>query len=292
MSAGIEITESHVARVGDISVRRALPMARRRTVGAWCFIDHMGPSDVPLGIGSSIGPHPHIGLQTVTWLVEGELLHRDSLGSEQVIRPGQLNLMTAGHGIAHAEEGLGRATGRAHGAQLWVAMPESTRHGAPAFEHQAELPQLELGSATATILIGELGGGVSPARRDTDHAGIDLDVRPGTTVLPTSVGHEHAIVVLAGVVQIDGATLTPGHLGYVAPGRDELAISCTEPARLLVLSGVPFPERISMFWNFVGRDHDELERAGDEWNVGHERFGSVASPLERIPSPTPPWRHA
>ena len=152
----MEVTESRPSTVGDHTVRRALPRRERRTVGSWCFADHMGPStydeDAPIGIG----PHPHIGLQTVTWLVAGEMLHRDSLGSEQKIEPGQLNLMTAGHGVSHAEENVHRH-GDMHGIQLWVAQPERTRHDAPAFEHHAELPQAEFGAATATVLVGGLG---------------------------------------------------------------------------------------------------------------------------------------
>ena len=142
--ACIEVTESHTATVGKFSVRRALPRRGRRTVGAWCFADHMGPADVTETSGMDIGPHPHIGLQTVTWLLDGEALHRDSLGSEQLITPGQLNLMTAGAGVAHSEEATGRYHGRLEGIQLWVALPEPTRDSAAAFEHHAELPRVEL----------------------------------------------------------------------------------------------------------------------------------------------------
>src|SRR6187397_302254 len=146
----VEVTDSRHASIGALEVSRALPHRARRTVGAWCFLDHMLPTTADVGIG----PHPHIGLHTVTWLLEGELLHRDGLGSEQAIRPGQLNLMTAGRGIAHAEEAT--STGRRHhGVQLWVAQPEATRHGEPAFEHHAELPRVDLGAATATVLVGE-----------------------------------------------------------------------------------------------------------------------------------------
>jgi redox-sensitive bicupin YhaK (pirin superfamily) len=162
----VEITDSHEAVVGAMTVRRALPRRARRTVGAWCFVDHMGPLAVTEDEGIDIGPHPHIGLQTVTWLLAGEVLHRDSLGSEQLIRPGQLNLMTAGHGVSHAEERTGRYRGDLHGMQLWVAQPEGTRHGPPAFEHHASLPQVALGGAEATLLVGDLAGASSPARRE------------------------------------------------------------------------------------------------------------------------------
>ena len=155
----VEVLPSRETTVGGVPVRRALPKRQRRTVGAWCFADHFGP--VAAGGGAQdmqIGPHPHSGLHTVTWLVEGELVHRDSLGSEQPIRPGQLNLMTAGHGVAHAEESPPALAGRQHGIQLWVAQPEATRHGPAAFEHHAELPRLDLGGAVATVLVGGLDG--------------------------------------------------------------------------------------------------------------------------------------
>src|SRR5215210_1716331 len=128
----LEIIEGRDAQVGAFGVNRVLPRRRRRSVGAWCFVDHMGPGDVTADRGLDIGPHPHIGLQTVTWLLRGEVLHRDSLGSEQVIRPGQLNLMTAGHGVSHSEETAGTYAGALHGVQLWVAQPSATRDGPPA----------------------------------------------------------------------------------------------------------------------------------------------------------------
>src|SRR4051812_47074045 len=170
----IEVFEGRSTQVGAFQVSRVLPRRPRRTVGAWCFVDQMGPGKVTAARGLDIGPHPHIGLQTVTWLLLGEVLHRDSLGSEQLIRPGQLNLMTAGSGVSHAEETAGVYEGEIHGLQLWVAQPEATRNGPPAFEHHAELPQTEIDRAVATVLAGDLDGASSPARRDTDHVGIDL----------------------------------------------------------------------------------------------------------------------
>src|SRR4051794_9752091 len=151
----LEISDSRTATVGGVTVRRALPRRTRRTVGAWCFADHMGPAAATENEGLDIGPHPHIGLQTVTWLIDGKVLHRDSLGSEQLIAPGQLNLMTSGAGIAHAEETSGTYVGQLHGIQLWVALPERTRNGGSAFEHHRELPQVDLDRAVATVLLGE-----------------------------------------------------------------------------------------------------------------------------------------
>jgi redox-sensitive bicupin YhaK (pirin superfamily) len=286
----VEVTESHDAVVGRFHERRALPRRGRRTVGAWCFADHMGPADVTENSGLDVGPHPHMGLQTVTWLLEGEALHRDSLGSEQLIAPGQLNLMTAGGGVAHAEEATGSYSGRLHGIQLWVAQPEATRHGDAGFEHHAELPQADLRGATATVLIGALGDVVSPARRDTQLVGVDVAVRAGAdVVVPVRRDFEHALVVLDGALTIGGTTLTPGHLGYLGRDRDEIPLHAEERTRALLLGGVPFPEPILMFWNFVARDRSEMETAWREWNDDTGRFGRVASSLARIPSPDPYW---
>jgi redox-sensitive bicupin YhaK (pirin superfamily) len=287
-TAALEISESRTARVGHREVRRALPQRERRTVGAWCFADHMGPETVTEPAAAGIGPHPHIGLQTVTWLLAGELRHRDSLGSDQVIRPGQLNLMTAGHGVAHAEEGNDHR-GAFQGVQLWVAQPEATRHGAAAFEHHAELPVVELGASTGTVLVGAFADGRSPARRDTDHFGVDLVLRPGTTVLPLRTEAEHALIVLEGTVGTGGASVTPGHLVYVRPGHDELGLEVGKPARALLLGGVPFESGISMWWNFVARSHDEIDEAAAAWNEHAARFGEVVSTLARIPAPGTPW---
>lgn len=288
----LEVTESRDAQVGTLRVRRALPRRARRTVGAWCFIDHMGPAPVTEEGGVSIGPHPHMGLQTVTWLLAGEILHRDSLGSEQLIRPGQLNLMTAGHGVSHAEESTGRHRGDAHGVQLWVAQPDRTRHDSPAFEHHAELPLVELDSGAATVIVGELDGAASPARRDTDHVGIDLDLRPGDTHLRLKRSFEYALVVLQGAVSLDGRAVEPGHLAYLGIGRDECALVAVEHTRALLVGGVPFDEPILMWWNYVARTRDEISVAHRQWTDGDERFGRVSSKLPRISAEPPPWRGA
>jgi redox-sensitive bicupin YhaK (pirin superfamily) len=285
----LEVTESHVATVGALSVRRALPRRARRTVGAWCFADHMGPAQVTEGGGVDIGPHPHIGLQTVTWLLDGEILHRDSLGSEQVIRPGQLNLMTAGHGVAHAEESTGQYRGTLHGIQLWVAQPETTRHEPPAFEHHAELPAVELDHGDAVVIVGDLSGVTSPARRDTDHFGAQLTLLPGTSTVPLRPTSEHAVVVFDGAAEVDGTPVGPGHLAYLGDGRDELSLTATDRTRALLIGGVPFPDPVLMWWNFVARTRDEVTAAWRQWQDEDERFGTVDSRLARFPAAPPPW---
>lgn len=289
----VEISDSREAVVGALRVRRALPRRERRTVGAWCFLDHAGPLRLAPGArGVGIGPHPHIGLQTVTWVISGELLHRDSLGSEQPIRAGQLNLMTAGHGVVHAEDDTGGSR-EFHLVQLWVAQPSATRDGPPAFEHHGELPRGDFGDATATVLIGELGGLRSPARRDTDHLGADVDLH-GAATLPLRSDCEHALVVTSGSVSIDGRTVEPGQLAYLGLGRDEVALSPSSggQARALLVGGVPFPERITMWWNYVARTREEISAAHAEWTARTDRFPVVPSASPPVDVPPPPWAAA
>ncbi|MFD1828209.1 MULTISPECIES: pirin family protein [Streptomyces] len=289
----VEVSDSREARVGRIRVRRALPRRGRRTVGAWCFADHMGPADVTEDSGLDIGPHPHIGLQTLTWVTDGQVLHRDSLGSEQVIRPGRLNLMTAGSGVSHAEEATGHYRGTLEGIQLWIAMPEATRHGPAAFEHHADLPRTDLdgGAGAATVLVGDFTGTTGPARHDTPLVGVDLDLRASATV-PLRPDFEHAVVVLKGAVAVHGKPLPPGRLGYLGQGRGELRLEVREPTRALLLGGEPFPEPILMWWNFVGRTRAEIDAAHAAWTAQDDRFGRVRSSLPRIPVGPPHWQRA
>lgn len=290
VAAPLEVVDGRAAEVGGFGVRRVLPRRARRTVGAWCFADHMGPGSVAPGAGLDIGPHPHIGLQTVTWLLDGAVLHRDSLGSEQLIRPGQLNLMTAGHGVSHSEETTGVHTGALHGIQLWVALPEATRDGGAAFEHHAALPQVELGAgAIGTVLIGSFAGERSPARADTDHLGADLALPAGRTVVPLTAGAEHALIVLDGSAAVDGSPIAPGQLGLLGLGRDEVAVEADGPARVVLLGGTPFADELVMWWNYVARTRDEVVAAHRDWTAADARFGTVASPLDRIDVPGPPW---
>jgi redox-sensitive bicupin YhaK (pirin superfamily) len=288
-SGEVEIVEGRPTEVGGFGVRRVLPRLGRRTVGSWCFVDHMGPGPVTATHGLDIGPHPHIGLQTVTWLVAGAVLHRDSLGTEQLIRPGQLNVMTAGSGVSHSEETTGVYEGSLHGVQLWVAMPSSTRNGEASFEHYQELPRVEMDNATATVLIGDFAGAGSPARRDTEHVGVELDLRVGPTAVPLRAGDEHAIVALDGAVSIGRQRLEPGRLGYLGVGRDEVAINAEDATRVMLIGGPPFPEAVLMWWNYVARTREEIIAAHQEWSSQSPRFGTVNSPLARMDTPGPPW---
>jgi quercetin 2,3-dioxygenase len=257
-------------------------------VGAWYFGDHFGPDDVAGTPGMRVPPHPHTGLQTVTWLVEGEVLHRDSLGSVATARPGQLNLMTAGHGIAHSEESPPDHPPRMHGLQLWVALPQEARHAGAAFTHHAAVPAVRDGDLTATVVVGELAGVASPAQVFTPLVGAELQLAGTAPVrLPLQPGFEYAVLVMTGAAEVDGTGLEPGALLYLGSGRTDLTLgAATGPARLFLLGGEPFEEPLVMWWNFVGRSHEEIAAARDDWAAGR-RFGAVGG-YQGDPLPAPP----
>ncbi len=287
--SGIVLTDSRSTFVGEARVRRALPTRGRRSVGAWCFVDHIGPASFSRKNRYDVAPHPHIGLQTVTWLFSGALVHRDSLGSEQLISRGQLNLMTSGEGIAHSEENPGLTSGELHGVQLWVALPNATRHGTSAFEHHAELAQFELEFASATVLLGKSHGVSSPARRDSDLVGLELRLRKGASVIELRPDFEYALVVTNGALEVDGVVVEPGHLAYLGLGRDERRFTVNGDATAILVGGTPFDETVVMWWNFVARTQEEIARAYESWLKCDERFGPVASSLARIEVGPPPW---
>jgi quercetin 2,3-dioxygenase len=288
-AAMLDVHPSRESVVGRMRVRRALPRRGLRTVGPWCFADHMGPEQVTPSAGLDIGPHPHIGLHTVTWLVDGAVLHKDSLGSEQVIRPGQLNLMTAGGGVVHSEEAVDTYRGTLHGVQLWVAQPDATRDGEAGFEHHATLPQVDLDGATATVLVGDLAGTRSTARTDTELVGAEVVLPPGRAVWPLRPDFEHALVVVEGAVSVGSRVVEPGSLGYLRAGSSELPVETRDTTRLLLLGGRPFEEPLIMWWNFVARSREEVDAAYRAWQGEDERFGRVASSLPRIPAPDLLW---
>lgn len=286
-SRKIDAIEGRHTTVGGLPIVRVLPTKGRRTVGAWCFVDLMAPDDIMEPPPMEIGPHPHIGLSTVTWLLSGEALHSDSLGSEQVIKPGQLNLMTAGHGIAHAE--LGLRGGR--GVQMWVAQPEETRHGGSAFEHHPALPVWNFETGEAAVLIGELGDAVSPATVATPLVGAELRMTEGSVEIPTENGFEYALVPLDNPMRIDGHIVEPGWIGFTEAGHPEMTIDAGPGGgRAMLLGGVPLGDRIQMWWNFVARTKDEITEAWRAWQDHDEdRFPDPPSELARIDAPRPPW---
>lgn len=274
-------------------VRRTLPHRNRRMVGAWCFVDHYGPHDLAGQAGMQVPPHPHTGLQTVSWLLDGEVLHRDSLGSTQLVSPRQLNLMTAGHGISHSEETPEpsvRTTHRLHGVQLWVALPAATRDAPAGFEHHADLPVVVEAGARVRVVMGSFAGASSAATTYSPLVGADVALDPhSATTLPLDPGFEHAVLAMDGAVTVSGRPVSRGSLLYLPPGLPDLSLAAEAPARVLLIGGVPFEESIVMWWNFVGGSHEEVAEAREQWERGDRRFGSVSSSsAARLAAPTLP----
>ena len=267
----------------DTQIRRALPNRERRTVGAWCFLDHLGPVQFAPGKGMHVGPHPHIGLQTFTWMIEGEVVHRDSLGNEQVIRPGQVNLMTSGRGISHTEDSAQDGAAM-HAAQLWIALPAAEKDREPAFSNYTDLPTADAGGWRATVLAGTALGHTAPTQVYTPLVGIDFtSAGAADTTLPLQADFEYGAMVLRGEAELAGETLPQGELLYFPPGCTELRLRTSAAAQVLLLGGRPFGEPIMVWWNFVARTHEEIQQAADDWNAGRRfgtvRPGSTAKPL-------------
>lgn len=286
--AAPERLETRNAEIGGgLTIRRALPNRGRRTVGAWCFLDHAGPMDFGSGGGMHVGPHPHIGLQTFTWMIEGQVVHRDSLGNEQIISPGQVNLMTAGAGIAHAEDSAPGRAGRLHAAQLWIALPEGERRRPPAFRNYPHLPLIETGGFAVRVLAGSALGEKSPAEVFSPLVGVDLSCAGRASLdLPLETSFEHAAIVLEGAARLGGEPLKPGTMLYFGTGLGALALECAAAARILLVGGTPFGEEILVWWNFVARTPAEIETATRDWNEG--RFGAViGSPAPALIAPSP-----
>jgi len=276
--AAIEALPAHVATVGDgMQVRRALPTRLRRRVGAWCFLDHYGPVTLKAGdAGMRVGPHPHMGLQTVSWLFEGSVLHRDSLGSKQLIEPGQLNLMTAGRGISHSEETPAEHPPGIHGLQFWIALPEGRRHGDAAFDHHPKVPEIRRDGLSLNLIIGEALGERSPAKLYSDMAGLDLVCQDtGSRDLPLDPAFEHALFLIEGEMSLEGQAMAPGILYYLKPGRERVTLANQGHGRVFLLGGVPMQEDVLLWWNFVGRTSEEMQEARNEWQGHDRRFGEV-----------------
>ena len=298
-----EILEPRDVPLGGLramNVRRTLPQRRRSLIGAWCCLDHYGPDRVDETGGMLVAPHPHIGLQTVSWLFGGTIEHRDSVGTHALVKPGELNLMTAGRGISHSEVSTDETT-ELHGVQLWVALPEASRDVEPGFAHHA--PSLVTGAGwEGRVFLGSLLGETSPVATYTPLLGAELHLDPGATLdLRVDDTFELGFLVDRGVLQVDECEVKQDQLAYVAPGRTTVTLTAgDEPVRVVVLGGPPFGKQIVMWWNFVGRSHDEIVAFREEWqgqiadaatgqDVRPGRFGVVIEePLPPIPAPALP----
>jgi len=292
-----------------MNVRRTLPSRQRSLIGAWCFIDHYGPDQIESTGGMNVAPHPHIGLQTVSWLFQGEIEHRDSAGNHAMVLPGEVNLMTAGRGISHSEISTEKVS-VLHGVQLWVALPEEARGVDPGFAHYTPEP-VHGDGFEARVFLGSLLGETSPVETFTPLLGSEFVLHPGASVvLEVDNNFEHGLLLDAGALTIeplglDLFSIEKDQLGYVPTGVSRLVLSTTEGARLMLLGGPPFGEQVIMWWNFLARTQEEIVAARSEWQrqitdsrggvlpdsqqVAEGQFGVVVGDhLPPIPAPALP----
>lgn len=297
--ADVEIITAREVPLGGpraMTVYRTLPQRQRSLIGAFCFVDHYGPDDVSVTGGMDVPPHPHTGLQTVTWLFEGEVTHHDSGDNHAVVVPGEVNLMTAGAGICHSEVSATPVT-TLHGVQLWTVLPDKDRNGPRRFDHY-EPEQISVEGGRARVFLGELLGQSSPVSTFTPLVAAELRVNPGETMtLEVNPDHEHGLLVDAGDIQLEGVTVAPRELAYTGTGETTLRIRNTgdTQALLILIGGEPFTEDIVMWWNFIGRDHAEIEKFREQWEAHDERFGVTRGyighdpdGLYRLPAPRLP----
>ena len=278
-------------------VLRSLPHKERRMVGAWCFVDVFGPTDVHHQAGMTVPPHPHCGLQTVSWLVQGTALHRDSIGTTALVEPGRAAIMNAGNGIAHSENSPVDHGPVLHGAQLWVALPEHARNGEHSFTLHEQAPTMDTPGLRARVFVGRMGTTVAPAQSVTALMGAELSPESPqrrTGSVPLDPAYEHILVPLVGTVRVRARDVRSAQAIYLGTDRDQLDLELTSDARDLLLGGLPFEEEIVMWWNFVARTHEEIEQARQQWNAGGDpRFGEVSHypGPERLSAPELPNLH-
>lgn len=297
--ANVEIITSREVPLGGpraMTVHRTLPQRQRSLIGAWCFVDHYGPDDVSLTGGMDVASHPHTGLQTVTWLFEGEVTHHDSAGNHAVVLPGEVNLMTAGAGICHTEVSTSSTT-TLHGVQLWTVLPDKDREGPRRFDHFAP-EEIAVEGGTARVFLGSLFGQTSPVRTFSPLLGAEIHINPGETVtFDVDPTFEHGLLVDSGEVQLEGVTVEPTQLAYTGVNETQLRIrnTGTTPARTVLIGGEPFEEDIVMWWNFIGRSHEEIVEYREQWQAEADRFGIThgyishsRDGLTRLPAPELP----
>lgn len=297
--ASVEIITAREVPLGGpraMTVNRTLPQRQRSLIGAWCFVDHYGPDDVSATGGMDVAPHPHTGLQTVTWLFEGKVTHHDSGDNHAVVLPGEVNLMTSGAGICHSEVST-QDTTVLHGVQLWTVLPDADRQTLRRFDHHEPEP-VTFEGGQALVFMGSLLGYTSPIKTFTPLLGAEIRLDPGAEVeLEVDPSYEHGVLVDSGDVQLEGVTVAPRELAYTGIDENRLRLRNTgdAPARMVLIGGPPFTEDVVMWWNFIGRNHEEIAQYRKEWEEHGDRFGVTQGyvshnpdGLNRLPAPALP----
>lgn len=275
---------------GGFKVRRVLPAAAKQAVGPFIFFDHFGPTDAPADADHDVRPHPHIGLATVSYLYEGSMEHRDSVGSVQRIEPGAVNWMTAGSGIVHSERVPADLAGkprRSHGLQLWAALPKECEEVAPSFAHTpaSAIPSLSVDACHVRVLIGSAFGLTSPVATFSETLYLDIRLEAGGEQLLADLPEEAAIYAVAGAIEVDGVPLAPYVMAYLEP-RAGVRVSSDGGAQFVVIGGEPLDGHRFIFWNFVSSSKERLVRAAEDWQ--HQRFDKVPGETEFVPLPKAP----
>ena len=281
---------ANIKDVGGIPVARLLPTAQRRSIGAWCFLDHAGPAVFAESeAGLQVGAHPHIGLQTFTWMLAGEVLHKDSLGNELLIRKHQVNLMTAGRGISHTEQTPAHSR-EVHAVQLWIALPESAREVAPAFVHYPDLPMWSEQGVDYVLTTGQFGTHTAPTQQYSPLLGLDMIFKTEQAQrIALCADFEYGFLVLKGSLLIEGVRYEADELAYLPTGQTEVMVQASVDSHVMLLGGEPLAQEIIIWWNFVGTQRAQIDQAVADWNAHSPRFGSIDTELKRLVAPVPPW---
>lgn len=286
----LEPRELKLTTRSGVTIKRTLPHRDLKKIGPWCFLDAYGPTSEQGAM--QVAAHPHTGLQTVTWLFSGRVVHHDSLGSSSTIQPGELNLMTAGRGIAHSEVS---SDGDAplQGIQLWVVLPDFARGRNPDFQHFQELPRFSQDGAEITLFMGEILGRHSRATTYSPLVGAEIKIRGFGSEIPLREDWEYGVLAVSDDVDVDGNIVAKDRLLYVPRGRKRLLIKgktkACRPTTVVLIGGEPFDEKFVMWWNFIGRSHDEIVEMRNQWQSCDERFPHFYDSIEgRIPAPEMP----
>ncbi|MCS4533430.1 pirin family protein [Neisseria montereyensis] len=293
----IEKFTAHVKDVGGIPVNRLLPQRSRRTVGAWCFLDHIGPAEFgPDDAGMQVGAHPHINLQTFTWMLDGHQWHRDSLGNRQMVSPKQVSLMTAGtgdnRGISHTEQSV-EGEKSMHAVQFWIALPLN-KEIEPGFNHYEELPQWSKDGVDYIVTTGTFDGHTAPTKQHSPLVGVDMTFNDAKTIeVPLEAGWEYGIFVIKGQVNGNDEQVTPEELLVFSETQagDVIRIEAEAGSHIILIGGEPLPHKTIFWWNFISDNPESLRKGVADWNNKHPRFGDIdltGTPLTRLVSPEAP----